>query len=107
MRLPHWPARWKQRRRVIYYRPRPEERERFGGKHWYPLGKTEAEAFATWYRLQTGVVVPRSIREAIGIYKASDRYARLADRTRRDYDRALADIDEVFGHMRPQDVLPA
>lgn len=107
MRLAHWPARWKQRGRTIYYRPRPEEREKFGGKHWYPLGKTEQEAFAVWFRLQDGVVVPRTIRDAVAIYQGSERYLRLAAKTRRDYDRALAAIRDVFGHMRPQDLLPS
>ena len=107
MRMAHWPARWKQRGRKIYYRPRDDERDKYDGKHWYPLGSNEPEAFATWFRMQTGAVVPRSIREAIGIYKASDRYANLADKTRREYDRALTNIDAVFGHMRPQDVIPA
>lgn len=107
MRLPHWPARWKQRGRTIYYRPRPEERDRFDGKHWYPLGRTEAEAFTTWYRLQDGAVVPRAISDAIGIYQASERYLGLAPKTRTDYDRALKEIRTVFGHMRPQDLLPS
>lgn len=107
MRLPHWPARWNQRGRTIYYRPRPEEREKYGGKQWYPLGRTEQEAFVTWFRLQDGVIVPRSISDAVAIYQGSDRYLKLAEKTRKDYDRALKDIRQVFGHMRPQDLLPS
>lgn len=107
MRLPHWPARWKQRGRTIYYRPRPEEREKYDGKHWYPLGKTEQEAFTVWFRLQDGIVVPRSISDAVAIYQGSKKYLKLAPKTRKDYDRALAEIRTVFGHMRPRDLLPS
>lgn len=107
MRLPHWPARWKQRGRTIYYRPRPEERARFDGKHWYPLGRTEGEAYAAWFQLQDGVIVPRSIVDAIGIYQGSERYLGLAQKTRADYDRSLLEIRQVFGHMRPQDLMPS
>jgi len=107
MRLSHWPARWKQRRRVIYYRPRPEEREKYDGKHWFPLGRTEQEAFTTWFRMQDGIVVPRSINDAVALYQGSKKYLKLATSTRKDYDRALSDIRETFGHMRPQDLMPS
>lgn len=107
MRLPHWPARWKQRGRTIYYRTKPDDREKYGGKHWYPLGHTEQEAFANWFRMQDGVVVPRSIADAVAIYQGSEKYIGLAEKTRKDYARALTEIRDVFGHMRPQDLLPA
>lgn len=107
MRLPHWPPRWKQRGRTIYYRTKPDDRAKFDGKHWYPLGRTEADAFAAWFRMQDGIIVPRSIREAIAVYVGSDRYLKLAPKTRREYDRAITRLRDVFGHMRPQDVIPA
>ena len=107
MRLDHWPSRWKQRGRTIYYRTRVDDRAKYGGVFWYPLGKTESEAYATWFRLQDGIILPRSIHDAIGIYQSSKRYLKLADKTKREYGRALTRLKTVFGHMKPQDVLPA
>jgi integrase len=107
MKQRHWPARWDCRKGAIYYRPRPAERERFNGQYYYRLGKTESEAFAAWARIQSNSMVPRTIREAIGMYRASDRFAKLADSTRKDYNRALEKIDLVFGELAPKDVLPS
>ena len=105
MKRPHWPDRWDERKGTIYYRPRSSEREKFSGQYYFRLGRTEAEAFATWYRLIERTPVPRTIREAIGMYKATDRFAKLSANTQRDYVRTLNNIEAVFGDVAPDHVL--
>lgn len=46
-----YPARWTFNHGAFYYVVPPGERERFGGKAWYRLGSTEAEAYQKWAKL--------------------------------------------------------
>lgn len=61
--------------------------------------------FATEYAriLQGRAPVPagRTFRSLIAHYKRSDRFSRLAPRTRADYDKVLAFIEERMGHLPP------
>lgn len=106
-RRKHWPPRWTQDRGVIYYRTRPAERHLWEGRSFFPLGRTEPEAWRTWYARTADT--PSGGLETLG--DAIDRYARevLPDRaesTQRDYRRALQLLRNVFGHMRPSDLAP-
>ena len=107
MKPKHWPARWTQKHGAIYYQVPTNVREKWEGKAWFKLGRTEAEAFVKWYtRLETG---GDGAPTTIGI--AMDRYMRemlpiLAVHTQDDYRRAVALLRPVFGHMRPDVLLP-
>lgn len=105
MKQPHWPERWDFRKGAIYYRPRASERAEWGGKYYYRLGTTEAEAFTAWAEKHPRIV-PRTISMGIALYKASRRWSKLADKTRKEYGKSLVRIELVFGSMRPQDLLP-
>jgi len=107
-RKPHWPPRWTQKGQSIYYVTRPDERARYGGKTWYRLGATEAEAFAEWYSVSDqSHTVPRTIGAAMDLYAASDRFDRLADRTKADYLKILGGkLREVFGNVAPTALYP-
>lgn len=105
MKNPDWPERWDFRKGAIYYRPRPDERDKFGGKYYYRLGATEAEAYEHWASLKRRII-PRKVREGIALYKASRRFAKLADKTRKEYSKSLVRIELVFGDMAVPDVMP-
>lgn len=106
-RKKHWPPRWTEARGVIYYRARDDERDLWDGKAWFPLGRSEREAWRTWYQRTAGApTVPMQT-----LADAMDRYQReilpqLAPKTQRDYTRALELLRKVFGRMQPADLKP-
>lgn len=102
----HWPPRWTRKHGAIYYVVPADQKSQWDGRAWYPLGKTEAEAWATWY---SRVISPTVSMHSFG--DLCDRYGAeivptLAEKTQRDYRLALINLRKVFGEMRPQDILP-
>ena len=107
MRKDHWPPRWDQRRKKIYYRVRADEREIYGVKDFYFLGVDETEAFEHWYNLaHNKEVVPKTISAAVGIYMGHKRFVGLKPKTKRDYIRYLTRIRNTFGKMAPRNLKP-
>lgn len=110
MRNPSWPKRWQKRYRTIYYRPTDQERADNGWPGRVRLGAADdlEECYATYYRkIVRGIVVPRTLGDAMSIYLASDRFSDLANSTKRDYRNAIERLREVFGDVPPADWIPA
>jgi integrase len=107
MKKPHWPDRWDERKGAIYYRPKASERDQWEGKYYYRLGATEQEAYAKWFEIFGENAVPRTIREAAGMYRNSSKWAKLSERSKRDYSKAIDRLVKVFGNMEPRDLMPA
>jgi integrase len=104
-RLDHWPLRWTTKGGSIYYRTTPAERDRFSGKQWYRLGRTEEEAFAVWWSLKPEEAAPQNISAVIYRYRRA-RIPKLAPATQRQYQSALTLLDAVFGAMHPGSLKP-
>lgn len=106
MRSKHWPPRWSLSHGRIFYQVPSSERSRWDGKAWFPLGATEAEAWAVWYaRLQAPAEL-RTIGDAIDRY-GQEIVPTLKPATQRQYRDALQRLRRVFGAMLPQSLKPA
>ncbi len=105
-------------KRLHYWSPSPSLR-RLGFRDRrlsddYAIAVREAEelnAEADRYRIDVargvlGAPRPGTVRWLIGLYKAHDDFRELAERTRRDYDRHLGILDELFGEERLADITP-
>lgn len=106
-RKKHWPPRWTEDRGTIYYRPRADERHLWDNKSFFRLGKTEHEAWRKWYE-RTADTPTGELRTLADCF---DRYRRttlpdLAEKTQREYARALMLLNSVFGHMSPASIKP-
>jgi len=102
-----WPARWEQRGNRIMYRTTKAQREQHGWPLRLKLGYDETEAYRTYYQLMgKGIVVPRTIGDAINIYIASDKFACLKPKTQIEYRRSLKRLGAMFGDIAPGDWLP-
>jgi len=104
-RSDHWPLRWTTKGGSIYYRTTPADRERFGGKAWFRLGRTEDEAFSCWWERKPEEASPRTIAAVIHRYRTA-RLPKLATATQRQYESALVLIGAVFGQMAPTALKP-
>lgn len=82
---------------VLYY-------ER-GGKAQRVLSEPQTPAFwAEYARLLKGIAPApkgKTFKHLIASYKASIRYTERASRTKSDYDKVLAFIDDRMGHLEP------
>lgn len=106
MRSKHWPPRWSLSHGRIYYQVPADQRERWDGKTWFPLGATEGEAWATWYARLHAPADARTVGDAIDRY-GNEIVPTLKPATRRQYLDALARLRRVFGAMSPAAVKPA
>lgn len=103
----HWPDNWSRKHGAIYYRPPLFARHLWDNKTWFRLGATEGEAWITWYNRTSESIegTPRTIGEAM------DRYSReilieKAEKTQREYRRALVRLRVGFGHMQIRALKP-
>lgn len=104
-RLDHWPLRWVANHGRIFYRTTAADRAAFDNKSWFPLGRTEEEAFAEWWKRKPEEGAPRTIAALVLRYRAA-RLPTLAASTQRQYDAALTLLVSVFGAMAPSSLLP-
>ena len=49
----------------------------------------------------------RTLGEAMDVYLLSSRFQRLAPRTQRDYEKAIARLRQAFGHLPPGEWRPS
>ena len=103
----HWPPRWRQHHGAIYYQVPPGSEDVWDGKRMYRLGKTEPEAWASWYARQTVATddVPATMEQAIDRYVV-EVLPKKAPRTQADYLRAIMLLRPVFGRMPPAELKP-
>lgn len=104
-RSDHWPLRWTTKGNSIYYRTTAVDRDRFDGRSWFRLGRTEEEAFETWWLRLPEMAAPRTIAAVIHRYK-QHRLPKLAAKTQKQYTAALNLLSPVFGSMAPGDLKP-
>ena len=98
---PELPPRWSQKHGAWYYQVPKDARDQWDGKAWFRLGKTVGEAFTTWH-LRVGEATDRikTIGDAIDRYIV-EKLPERAEKTQREYLKALARLRPVFGHMPP------
>lgn len=99
------PARWVFKHGAYYYLPLPGLRHLWGGKAWFPLGRTLPEAYKKWAE-RAGAPERISTIDAL-----LDRYSlqvvpTKAPKTQTGNRRAVANLRAVFGHMALADVEP-
>lgn len=104
-RSDHWPLRWTTKAGSIYYRTTANDRHRFDDRAWFRLGRTEEEAFETWWTRKPEEAAPTSIAAVIHRYK-QHRLPQLAASTQTQYTAALELLNAVFGQMSPSSLMP-
>jgi len=98
------PERVYPRGRQIVYVP-------YGQTKYIVLSKSlnRAEALSNYAKLLQGLQdrIPRTIADCMDDYLRSPQFARLAPRTQTDYQRDIARLRPIFGHMPPRDLAPS
>jgi integrase len=103
----HWPKRWRQHHGAIYYQVPPGQEHEWEGKKMFRLGKSEPEAWKTWFEMMDEVEegVPKTIGQAMDRY-IIEVLPDKAQRTQEDYMKAIGRLRPVFGHMPPKALKP-
>ena len=80
---------------------------------WIGLGQDEGEAKKTWGLLEAGAVQAEDLKpqKIITLHDLFERYGRevlpeKAEKTRKDQQKQLELLDEVFGKLRPETITP-
>lgn len=82
-------------------------RGRFDGKKWFRLGRTEAEAYRTYFeRMGTEVSPVNNMEQLFDEWYAQYVMVELAPATQEAYRHYLKPLRAAFGHMRPSSVRP-
>lgn len=82
-------------------------RDRFDGKKWFRLGKTEAEAYRSYFeRMGTEVSPINNMEQLFDAWFAQYVMVELAESTQESYRHYLKPLRRAFGHMRPSSVSP-
>lgn len=99
------PKRWAFKHGAFYYQVPKQDRHLWEGKSWFRLGKTEAEAFQTWF---ARIHHPGKLERMSEIFDAYylDEVSKLAESTQESYRFYLAPLRVSFGAMRPADIQP-
>lgn len=104
-----FPPRWRFRLGAYRYRPHPAQRHLWDGKAEYTLGKTEAEAWRTWFE-RTGAAGHDEVRTMHDVFDAFWKHyvlIQLKPSTQESYVHHIARLRPVFGHMRPEAIKPS
>ncbi len=102
------PPRWRFRHNAYYYRPHPDQRHLWDGKHDFRLGKTEGEAWRTWYE-RLGQDAHGEVGTMNNLF---DEWWKgyvvqyLKPATQESYEQHLKPLRRVFGHLRPHTIKP-
>ncbi len=104
MRQKNWPARWTLHHGAIYFRVPDSAKHLWDGKSYFRLGKTEAEAWQTWFAR-----IP--VEDAETMANVFERYAKdivptKAPGTQRQYLSAITNLHQPFGHLLPDQITP-
>lgn len=99
------PKRWIHRNNAWYYQVPKADRHLWDGKTWFRLGKTDAEAYQTWFSRKQGAGPLRTMSQILDAYMA-DEVSQKAESTQKAYGYYVAALRASFGAMRPQDVRP-
>jgi integrase len=100
------PSRWALKHGAYYYRVPPGLEPEWDDKKWFLLGKTLAEAYATWYtRVQVEDGAPSTIGVAMDRY-CSEVLPSKAPKTQSEYLKAINRLRGVFGQMSPKALKP-
>ena len=102
------PPRWRYRYNAFYYRVPPGQEDRWGGKKEVRLGRTEAEAWRTWFEHlgDDGNGDMTTINAVFDEWWREYVLQHLQPATREIYAYHLLPLRKVFGHMRPGAILP-
>lgn len=92
------PIGWRWHHGALYYRVPKSERDRWGGKTSYRLGRTEAEAYRTWASRLPQTGTPQTIGQALTRF-AAEYVPTLTEATQRSYLPALGPLRAVFGEQ--------
>ena len=100
------PSRWKHQHGAWYYRVPPGLEDQWEGKKWFRLGRTEAEAYRTWYeRLGADGLEGSTMADVFHAYW-KEAVTHLKPSTVDAYGYYLVPLRKVFGHMRPAAIKP-
>lgn len=102
------PPRWRMRFGAYYYRVPPKQRHLWDGKTEYRLGKTESEAWRTWFsRLgDDGRDEMTTMHDVFDQWWSEYVMTELMESTRASYIEHLKPLRRAFGHMLPHLVEP-
>lgn len=97
-----FPARWKRDKGTIYYIVPKGQEEHWDGKKWFPLGKTETEAYRTWAaRLESQDNIT-TMSELFDRYLL-DHTPTVRPKTQEHHKRAIGNLRKVFGGVNVED----
>jgi len=89
-----------------YFRVPKSKRAEWDNKTWFPLGRTAAEAYKTWYlRLEYEAHHVRTMGELFDSYEA-EVLSTKAERTQESYRGYMKKLRIAFSHMAPHEIMP-
>lgn len=92
---------------ALYLQVPASLRDRFDGKKWFRLGKTEAEAYRTYFeRMGTETGPTSNMEQLFDEWYAHYVMVELAEGTQETYRHYLKPLRAAFGHMRPSSIRP-
>jgi integrase len=96
------------RKHGAWYLQVPERlRDRFEGKKWYRLGKTEAEAYRTYFERMGSEASPvNNMEQLFDAWYTQYVMVELAPATQEAYRHYLKPLRLAFGHMLPSRIRP-
>ena len=107
MRRSRHPSRWSYKHNAYYYQVPEQLRDQWDGKTWFRLGKTEAEAYRTWYE-RIGHDSHDDLRTMAKVFDGYEQVVlpTLSASTQRGYSSSLRVLRPVFGEMKPGLIKP-
>ena len=99
------PARWVFDHGAYYFIVPKDQRARWDGKAWFPLGKSLAEAYRTWAGRVEVAKSAKTIGELLDRYLI-DVVPKKAAKTQTENKRHIAALRPTFGEMFLEDIEP-
>lgn len=96
------PARWKFQHGAWYYRVPPGLESQWDGKKWFRLGKTEGEAYRTWYERVGHDTAVYTMNDLFDAWWTGYVLPYLKESTHESYGFGLQQLRLEFGDYRPE-----
>ena len=104
-----FPPRWRFRSGKFRYRPHPDQRYLWDGKVEFTLGKTEADAWRTWFE-RTGTAGHDDVQlmgECLEAFYREYVLGSLSPGSHESYRHGVNKLKVAFAHMRPGNIKPS